>query len=471
MKKQSRILTAAVSAALATSTAFAANAAPGPNIVPPHDGAPLGGSAVIQDDFGFFNGGDYADFAPGEIISSRHLPYHAFGFSTPVDVVQIKFRTTDALGNATHGVTSVIKPLVPQNGRLISFHSVYDSLDPSHSPSRSIQGDVALGTIAGSAETAVIAGFLANGTTVAMTDIEGQSAHFGAGPEYGTTTLDGLRAALAEPSTGLGASTKIGLMGYSGGAIATNWAAQLAPEYAPDINDKIVGAATGGLLVNALHNIKYVDGSLNWAGLIPMTVVGLTRAYDIDLDPYLSDYGRRITSKFENASISEIYGMYGGVTWASMVKPGYEDPTSIPELVDLINRINLGEAPAPEVPFFVGQANNGELDGTPVHSELGAGDGVMVAGDVRSLSKKICDAGNPVHYEEYPLNHTPSFALWYPAASIWLKERFEGKPAPSNCGSIPPGNDISNVEVSPKGPEGNQALPGGSAAVRDLTGF
>ncbi|WP_206685525.1 lipase family protein, partial [Escherichia coli] len=52
---------------------------------------------------------------------------------------------------------------------------------------------------------------------------------FAAGPEYGMTTLDSIRAALNTPSTGLNPSSKVAMIGYSGGAIATNWAAQLAP--------------------------------------------------------------------------------------------------------------------------------------------------------------------------------------------------------------------------------------------------
>ena len=471
MKKRRLFLSAILAPVFAATSTTYAIADPGSSVIGPHDGAPLGGSAVIQGGSDFFDGGNFSDLTPGQIIETRHLPYHAFGFSGPVDVVQIKFRTTNAQGEPTHGVTSVVKPPVPQNDRLVSFHSVYDSLDPSHSPSRAIQGDVALGTIASSAETATVAGFLANGTTVAITDIEGQDAHFAAGPEYGTTTLDALRAALAEPSTGLGDNTKIGLLGYSGGAIATNWAAQLAPEYAPEINEKLVGAATGGLLVNGLHNIKYLDGSLSWAGILPMTIVGLSKSYGIDLDPYLSDHGRRITSEIQNASISEITGGYGGITWASLVKPEYKDPTSIPELVDVVNKINLGQAPDPEVPFFIGQATKGELDGTQPNPEVGGGDGVMVAGDVRTVAHKICDAGNPVQYEEYPLPHTAAFAVWYPTASLWLKDRFDGKPAPNNCGSIAPGNDLPHVDVSPKGPEGEQELPQGSAAVRDFTGI
>lgn len=449
-----------------------ATAAPGSSVNGPHDGAPLGGSSMTRDHGFFTNTKDLGGMKPGDIIDVRELPYHAFGLPTPLNVVQIKFRTTNAQGQPTHGITSIVKPSAPQNGNLLSFHSVYDSLDPEHSPSRSIQGDVALGTVAGSAETGAILGFLSRGTTVAITDIEGQDAHFGAGPEYGTTTLDALRAALAEPRTGLSQDTKIGLLGYSGGAIATNWAAQLAPEYAPEINEKLVGAATGGLLVNPINNVKYIDGSMSWAGLMPMTLIGLSRSYGIDLSPYLSDYGKDMFAKLDKASISEVYGVYGGVTWKSLVKPEYANPASIPEVVDVVNKTNLGLAPNPTIPFYVGQSTNGVIDGTPVHPTVGTGDGVMVAGDVRSVAHKICSAGNPVKYEEFPLlAHTASFAQWYPTAALWMSDRFAGKPAPSDCGSIPQGNDLSAAEVAPKAPaDAPQEMPMGSAGARNVLG-
>jgi len=40
----------------------------------------------------------------------------------------------------------------------------------------------------------------------------------------------------AAGDTGLGAETKFGLLGYSGGAIATGWAAALARDYAPEVD-------------------------------------------------------------------------------------------------------------------------------------------------------------------------------------------------------------------------------------------
>ena len=57
------------------------------------------------------------------------------------------------------------------------------------------------------------------------------------------------------------------LIGYSGGAIASNGLPRLAPTYAPDVNKNLVGAAIGGVLVHPNHNLDYVQGALCGAAL------------------------------------------------------------------------------------------------------------------------------------------------------------------------------------------------------------
>ncbi len=153
-------------------------------------------------------------------------------------------------------------------------------------------------------------------------------------------------------------------MGYSGGAIATNWASILAPDYAPpDINEDLIGAAQGGLLVNPANNLRYANGSIGWAGVVGMAVVGLARAYDIDFDPYLGDRGRELLPRIEDASIGNVILQYpGGVTWQDLAKPEYANPNSVPEYVDVANKINMGNAPIPTIPMFIAQAANGALE-------------------------------------------------------------------------------------------------------------
>lgn len=398
-----------------------------------------------------------SSYAPGDVLKTRTAPYHLVNVPTPLQAVQVLYRSTDALGRPVANVTSVLRPANAQPGKVLSYQSFYDSLNPDDSPSRAIAGNTPIGqwtpsgrnfNVGGalaSAEVAMFGPMLAAGYTVVIPDTEGPDADFAAGPEYGMMTLDSLRAVREVSETGVDSDAEIALMGYSGGAIATNWASILAPDYAPEVNDNLVGAAQGGVLVNPANNLRYANGSLGWGGVVGMAIVGIARAYDIDFDPYLNDYGREIVARMQDASIANTIAQYPGLTWQQMVKPEYADPNSVPEFVDVVNKINMGTAPTPTIPMFIANAANGILNGTLSGGPgTGPGDGVMVAGDVAALATRYCAADLAIQYDQYEtIEHGIGGALWLPGALQWLIDRFNGTPAPSNCGKFAPGNSLA----------------------------
>jgi hypothetical protein len=390
-----------------------------------------------------------AQIKPGTVLSTRILSYHVVGIAFPVQVAQLLYRSANALGQPTANVTSVLEPPVPPaSPRAVSYQSFYDSLNPADEPSVQIAGGVTLGGLVADAESIVIAPLLLQGYTVIVPDTEGQTADFAAGPEYGIATLNSIRAATNSPVTGLTKATPIGMFGYSGGAIATDWAAQLAASYAPDVNRQLVGAAEGGVLVDPAHNLTYVNGSSIWAGIIPMSIIGIARGFQIDITPYLSSYGRQLYNSLQNASIANVLGQYPGLTFAQLVKPRYANPASIPVLVKVENELNAGSLASPTIPMFIGQGANGTLEGTPGNKPgIGRGDGVMVAGDVRTLARDFCASGTAVDYIQYDaLSHVSTFPVWAPAALTWLNSRFAGSQAPNDCAQIPPGNSLAPVK-------------------------
>ncbi|MFJ8039828.1 lipase family protein [Kitasatospora sp. NPDC096147] len=432
----SRLLAAAVTAALAATT-LAATAVPAAAQV----------TAAAGDAFYRYDGSTpLASLAPGTVLKTRTLAYHVVGLPTPVRAVQLLYRTTDAQGRPAANVTTVVRSLTGDSSRAVSYQSFYDSLDPADGPSRAVAGDLSLGGLIPNAEALFLVPLLTQGYNVVIPDTEGQTADFAAGPEYGTNTLDSIRAATRSEATGMNADTRFGLMGYSGGAIATNWAAALAPGYAPDVNARLVGFTEGGLLVAPAHNLKYVDGSLAWSGVIPMAVIGVSRSFGIDLKPYLNDYGLSVYRQLEDGSIIDAVGHYPGLTWKKMAKSQYSDPNSVPAFVDAVNRINLGSAPTPTVPGHIAQGNGGVLEGTFASpAGIGTGDGVMVAGDVRALARQYCAIGNGrIAYDQYDLlSHLGAAVAWAPGALGWLNDRFAGRPAPTDCGRIPAGNSLA----------------------------
>jgi hypothetical protein len=390
-----------------------------------------------------------AQIKPGTVLKTRTLSYHVVGIALPVQVVQLLYRSAGALGQPTTNVTSVLEPPVPPSSpRAVSYQSFYDSLNPADEPSVQIAGDVTLGGFVTDAESVVIAPLLLQGYTVIVPDTEGQTADFSSSPEYGTSTLNSIRAATNSPLTGLTKTTPIGLFGYSGGAIATGWAAQMAPAYAPDVNRQLVGAAEGGVLVDPAHNLTYVNGSSIWAGIIPMAIIGIARGFHIDITPYLSSYGRQLYNSLQNASIANVLGQYPGLTFAQLAKPQYANPASIPVLVKVENELNAGSLGSPTIPMFIGQGANGILEGTPGNKPgIGPGDGVMVAGDVRTLARDFCASGTAVDYTQYnALSHVTTFPVWAPAALAWLDGRFAGSQAANDCSQIAPGNSLAPVK-------------------------
>ncbi len=383
---------------------------------------------------------------PGTVLKTRSFMYHLFGFPTLLKTTQLLYRSTSQTDKPTVNVTSVIAPLIQfDDTKVISYQSAYDSLNQNDEPSYAISGGLTLGGVVPHVEAAVFAPFLAEGYTVIVPDTEGQRADFAAGPEYGMNTLDSIRAAF-NAST-VPADAKVAMLGYSGGAIATEWAAELAPTYAHDVNEHLIGAAMGGVLVDPAHNLHYVEGTSFWAGVMPMALAGIARAFEIDLTPYLSSHGRRVLSEMQTASIVNVLGQYRGLKWDDLVSPEYPTPESLPLYVRCANKLIMGTGGTPTIPLFFGQGANGELELTPGNKKgIGPGDGVMIAGDVRTLARGYCAKGTKVHYEQYDaLSHIWSLPIWLANSIAWIKERFAGLPAAENCRTIAVGNPLDPI--------------------------
>lgn len=289
---------------------------------------------------------------------------------TPVKAVQILYRSTDSVGAPIANVTSVLLPPRPQPVvKVITYGSAYDSLNPEDSPSRAVAGDAQLNGRTPSGNAAVGGGSLAGeapvfvplllaGYTVVIPDTVGPTANFAAGPQYGINTLDALRAATRVEQTRIPTDAKVGLLAYSGGAIATNWAAIQVPSYAPDINKRLVGVAQGGLLVNPANKLRRVNGSPMWSGVAGIALIGISRSFHVNFDKYLSERGRQVMHRLRDASISNVLRQYGNLTWSQLVKPAYRHPNSAPEYVDVTNRLNMDRRRFPPHPCSSGKVRS-----------------------------------------------------------------------------------------------------------------
>lgn len=88
-----------------------------------------------------------------------------------------------------------------------------------------------------------------------------------------------------------------------------------------------------------------------------------------------------------------------------------------------MNKIK-GTAATPTISMFIAQAANGTIEGTQPGTGVGAGDGVMITGDVRSLARKYCDAGLAIQYDQYDtISHFLGDERSAPGALAWVDDR------------------------------------------------
>jgi len=361
---------------------------------------------------------------PGTVLKKRATTMYFGPMSTPVAGEQLLYRTTGELDQPTVTVTTVLAPAqVPVTPNIVGYLSFYDGLAAKCDPSYTLAGGDAGGAAQQEAEEEelLINWYLSQGFVVTVPDFEGTRLTWMAGRESGYGVLDGIRATesyLHAPDA------KVGLSGYSGGALAGDWASELAPSYAPNID--IVGVAIGGVPVNEEHLFEYADGTAEYAAAIPAMLLGLSRAYHVDLSQYLSSYGAKVVRAESAGCMPDLFGRWPGLTMAKILKPAYRDWQHVPAIARLLRLQTMGTVPghpSTKAPIYMGIGNSD-----------GKGDGVMRSADLQALADEYCKQGVPVQFEEYQgAAHQTAGAFFEPKTGPFLQERFAGSPFVDNC--------------------------------------
>lgn len=214
---------------------------------------------------------------PGQILRIRPARGNLTTVQTnSSEAYNILYRTTDSQYQPTWAVTTLLVPnntVYGSSDKLLSYQIPYDSADLDASPSYAMY----------SGQLADVTAALGRGWYVNVPDYEGPRASFTAGVMSGHATIDSIRAVL---SSGFGLApngTKYAMWGYSGGALASEWAAELAVQYASELD--FAGAALGGLTPNITSVLSAVSGTAT-AGLIPAGILGLASQYP-ELEAFL----------------------------------------------------------------------------------------------------------------------------------------------------------------------------------------
>ncbi len=404
-----------------------------------------------------------ASRAPGTVLRSRTVTVAWVGLPTPVTATQLLYRTTSQQGAPTVTVTTVLQPASQVPVRILSYQMFYDGLGSECDPSYNVQAASLENTSqveAGNTqsgndsqiEEALMTPYLAAGDTLVISDYEGENFAWGAGQQSGYQTVDGIRAAEQFLHVNSG-QTPVALLGYSGGSIATSWAEEIAPAYAPGLD--IVGAASGGVPVDFADELPYLDGSPSWAGVMPGVLVGVARGFSVDLMSYLSPFGQQLAQKVSSQCANSFESAYPGLTIKQLFRPQYQQPLADPEIASVINELIMGSDGTPRAPLLLGVGNS---DGT--------GDGVITAADVEGLAHLYCERGVPVQFDEsQQLDHEEASAPFESHAFALIQAWLVGAPTPDGCSSVGTGSSLAPLPTGTHPP----APPAGATSSGNVT--
>ncbi len=357
---------------------------------------------------------DVGAHQPGDVLDMRALPPLALFPGTTVRLVE--FRSTNSHGAPISATTTILTPLGHRPDMpLLSYQHFINSLGTHCAVSHLLYtNDVNL-----SASTGMLNVLLAQGWSIALPDHLGPQFALGAGRLGGQITLDGIRAAKRVPELGL-QNSPVALTGYSGGGLATAWAAALQPTYAPEL--RLAGAAIGGAPMNLVTMAKALGFEPHPAfGLAMATAIGLEREYPdrVPTSQSLNERGLALRDEMANSCTNEILaaGMNGNardyVTSASVF-----DTTPGAWSVVEENSVELYPS-APQTPIFEWHSPSDPL--IPIDA-------------IDNTNRHWCSAGVPVQTLRVPdAEHLTAAVLGAPSVLPWLQGRVRGEPAPSTC--------------------------------------
>ena len=384
----------------------------------PHEELGRGIRPQLPDDDPFYDPPPgYQHAAPGTVLRSRDVELAFLGLiPQKLAATQLLYRTTDMNGAPEATVTTVIAPAERGPEKVtpvVSYQCAIDAVTSRCFPSYALRRwALAPGAIA-QFEFFLISAVLAEGWAVSVPDHEGPRGAWGTPYEPGYRILDGLRAALNSEQLSLSQSAPVGLWGYSGGGLATAWAAEMSGAYAPELN--IVGAVLGSPVADLGHAFRRLIGSF-YSGLPAMVVAALSHAYpelDRVIQHHATDTGKAMLLRVENMTTAYAVLRLIGMDMGKLVDRPLNEILDMPEVRHVFDSIKLGTA-VPTPPVLIVQA---------VH------DRIVSVEDIDELTDTYQSGGASVIYHRDMFSeHMLLHPLSAPMAMRWMIDRFNGKP-------------------------------------------
>jgi hypothetical protein len=382
----------------------------------PHEDVQPGLPSLPSDDPFYQPPPGFQHATPGTVLRSRDVELAFFGLIPQrLSATQLLYRTTDRDGHPEATVTTVVLPAERDPDRpypVLSYQCAIDAVASRCFPSYALRfGANALGALA-QFELMLIAAAIAEGWAVSVPDHEGLHGRWGAPYEPGYRVLDGVRAAVNAERLGLSTTAPVGLWGYSGGGLATAWAAEVCGQYAPELN--VVGAVLGSPVGDLGNTFRRLNGT-PLAGLPALVVAALAHVYP-ELDRLIQDHatetGRALLQWLETATTVAAVLRLRKTNMDSYVDRPLDEILEMPEVQFVFDDIKLGAAiPAP--PVLIVQA---------VHDSL------IAVEDIDALAETYLAGGADVTYHRDMFSgHILLHPMSAPMTLRWLTDRFAGR--------------------------------------------
>lgn len=362
----------------------------------------------------------FEDASPGDVLRVRVAPGNLTSLVTNTSqAYHVLFRTTDSHYAASWAVTTLFLPLSNSSSdALLSYQIPYNSPNVNESPSWAYYAGQ---NSWNAAQYVDVEWALGNGWYVNVPDFEGPLAAFIAGPQEGHATLDSIRA-VKSLSLGLASDARIALWGYSGGSFASEFAAEIQIQYAPEL--QLSGIALGGLVDNGTDAIDDVNEAPD-AGLIPLGLLGLTaqypeaRAFIINQLDDDGPYNKTTFLKSFDLTTLEVFSLFANQNVWNYFRDG-RDVIYNPLLSRLLHtEATLGSHGVPQSPLFIYKA---------IHDEVTSIDGTD------DLVRRYCRYGANIWFQRNTKgNHIQEMTNGEPGARRFLHDVLKGMYEHNGC--------------------------------------
>ncbi|MFI1169382.1 lipase family protein [Streptomyces sp. NPDC020801] len=278
---------------------------------------------------------------------------------------------------------------------------------------------------------------LAKGAAVVVTDYAGLGATdrlhtYVNRVDEAHAVLDAARAARDVEGASVTSASRVALYGYSQGGGATAAAAELQPGYAPDV--PLVGTYAGAPPADLTEVTRAIDGS-ELAGALGWSLNGFLQS-DPELKPladaHLNAAGRTALADLSTMCVGDALFSYGFTKSSSWTTDGQT-------VSDIIRS-------TPAFQAFLDSQHIGTIrPATPVRVATGISDNLVPHAQARQLAVDWCRKGADVTYKAVALpglgsallNHAGPLLADQGSAISWLTDRLTGRPAASNCATMP----------------------------------